>query len=45
MHYIKMFILIGLSLAFRWRLDDLFRSYSYGHDDLRFAKFRENAVS
>ena len=43
MDFIKIFILIGLSLAFGWRLDDLFRSYAYGHDDLKVAKFHKKS--
>ena len=39
MYLIKMFLLTGLSLAFGWRLDDLFRSYANGHNDPNVAKF------
>jgi len=43
MYFIKMFLLAGLSLAFGWRLDNLFRSYANGHDDPKVAKFHGNS--
>jgi hypothetical protein len=44
MYFIKLFILIGLSLAFGWRIDDLFRSYAHGHDDPKVAKFHKKVA-
>jgi len=43
MYFIKIFILMGLSLAFGWRLDDLFRSYAYRHDDPKVVKFHKES--
>ena len=39
MYFLKMCLLTGVSLAFGWRHDDLFRSYVHSHDDLKVAKF------
>jgi len=43
MYFVKMFLLIVLSLAFGWRLDDLFRSYAYGHADPKVVKFHKDS--
>ena len=43
MYFIKMSLLAGLSLAFGWRLDDLFRSYANGHDDPKVTKSHYNS--
>ena len=43
MYFVKMFLLVGLSLAFGWRLDDLFRSYACGHASPKVVTFPKNS--